>query len=38
MSHPAEYYLPQNHQYTVHPSYSGTGCAICGKSEEEHTK
>lgn len=36
MSHPKEYYLPENHQYIVHPSYTGPGCAVCGKPEDQH--
>ncbi len=29
---------PENHQYTTHPTYTGVGCAHCGKSEQEHVK
>jgi hypothetical protein len=25
-----------NHHYTVHSTYTGKGCALCGKTKEEH--
>lgn len=36
MSHPPEYYHPENHNYTEHKTYTGPGCAICGKAKELH--
>lgn len=29
-------YDPQEHDYVEHPTYTGSGCAICGKHGSEH--
>ena len=31
-----EYYKPSNHPYTIHITYTGPGCAHCGKPEAGH--
>ena len=31
-------YHPQNHPYVENETYTGRGCAICGKFEEDHKK
>ena len=31
-----ESYLPQNHEFGEHPTYTGEGCAQCGKPREGH--
>jgi len=28
--------IDPNHPYTLHQSYTGKGCALCGKSSDEH--
>lgn len=27
-----------NHPYTLHRSYTGVGCALCGKSAADHSQ
>lgn len=29
---------PWQHQYTTHSTYTGPGCAHCGKSERDHVR
>ena len=29
-------FLPENHEYVTHKTYTGPGCAHCGKSEPGH--
>ena len=29
-------YRPEGHEYTKNPTYTGGGCAHCGKKEEGH--
>lgn len=29
-------YNPQNHKYVTHHTYTGSGCAMCGRAEVEH--
>jgi hypothetical protein len=29
-------YRPEEHEYTTNPTYSGGGCALCGKIEDGH--
>ena len=31
-----EHFDPKNHPYTIHSTYKGPGCAICGKEKELH--
>lgn len=31
-----EIYKPENHPYTEHKTYTGPGCAICGKLKDLH--
>ena len=31
-----EFFKPENHPYTEHPTYTGPGCCICGKGRELH--
>jgi len=31
MKHP-----PENHQYTLHITYTGEHCALCGQPEDKH--
>lgn len=28
--------IDPNHPYTLHHTYTGKGCALCGKSAEQH--
>lgn len=30
--------IDANHPYTLHDTYTGAGCALCGKPESEHTQ
>ena len=30
------FYKPENHPYTEHPTYTGPGCCHCGKLLEAH--
>jgi len=35
--HPTEeHYLPKNHEYVIHETYTGFGCCMCGKEENGH--
>ena len=31
-----EYRMVTNHPYTLHKTYTGEGCAMCGRVQEEH--
>lgn len=31
-----DYRKIDNHPYTLHRTYTGEGCAMCGRSQEEH--
>ena len=31
-----EYRMVANHPYTLHKTYTGEGCAMCGRVQEEH--
>jgi hypothetical protein len=37
MNHDPEYWLPANHPYTEHSTYTGGFCSVCRKSIEFHT-
>jgi hypothetical protein len=36
MDHEKEYFLPENHEHGTHHTYTGKGCAVCGKDEPGH--
>jgi hypothetical protein len=31
-----EFRMIDNHSYTLHHTYTGEGCAMCGRFQEEH--
>ena len=32
-----EFFKPENHPYTEHPTYTGPGCCHCGRGKEGHS-